>query len=73
MLESEIVACPICEKEISVKVQRASRLAKDTKYFVLADCPNCKTPSNKLEKMLNGRSKIKTERSYIKLDPRARG
>lgn len=73
MLEDEILSCPVCDNNISVKVRRSGPLAKDTTYFVVSDCPSCKTSANKIEKMLNGRSKLKTEKSYIKVDPRGRG
>ena len=69
MLEDEVVSCPVCDKELPVKFIRQ----KNITYIVPNGCPNCKTPANKLENMLNKsnkRSYIKTEKSYIKLDPR---
>ena len=69
MLEDEIVMCPVCNNELSVKTIRQKKIT----YLVPNDCPNCKTPADKLENMLNKsttRGRIKTEKSYIKLDPR---
>lgn len=73
MLEDDTISCPVCDNDINVKVRRAGPLAKDVTYFVVVDCPSCKTSANKIEKMLNGRSKLKSEKSYIKVDPRGRG
>lgn len=74
MLEDEIVPCPVCDKEINVKVNSSTGLAKDTTYYALEDCPNCRTQSNKIERLLNSTTKRSTrssvERSYIKTDPR---
>lgn len=74
MLEDELVPCPVCDKEISVKINRPTGLAKDTTYYTVEDCPNCKASSNKIERMLNSTTKRSTrssvERSYIKTDPR---
>lgn len=70
MLESEILSCPVCDCELNVKVFRQG---KNVTYLVPNDCPNCKTPANKLENMLNKSNKrgyVKVEKSYIKLDPR---
>lgn len=70
MLENEIISCPVCDKELSVKVVRTG---KNTTYIVSAECSNCKTPAQKLENMLNKSNKrgyVKVEKSYIKLDPR---
>jgi len=68
MLEDEIILCPICNTELHVKVMRA----KGVTYIVPEDCPSCKTSTGKLERMLNRSSSVstKTERSYIKTDPR---
>jgi len=67
MLEDDIVACPVCDHDLNVKILRQKRIA----YIVPEDCPNCKTSAARIEKLLNYRGpKIKTERSYIKLDPR---
>lgn len=73
MITDEIVPCPICDKEITVKVSNPTGLAKDTTYYAVEDCSNCKTSSNKIEKMLNSttkRTKTAVEKSYIKTDPR---
>ena len=69
MLEDEIVSCPNCGSTLNVKVVRSGK--KDT-YLVPEDCLNCKTSSGKLERKLNssGKQWVKTEKSYIKLDPR---
>ncbi len=67
MLEDEVLACPVCGHDLAVKVHRAF---KDT-YLVPNACPNCKTVTSKLEKMLNQKkTTIKFEKSYIKTDPR---
>jgi len=70
MLEDEIVACPICGNEIAVKVQRASWKSIDTHYIVLKNCSNCKTSASKIERIFNNHKRNKTERSYIKVNPR---
>lgn len=69
MLDDGIVPCPNCGNNINVKVVRIGK--KDT-YLVSEDCLNCKTSANKIEKKLNssGKQWVKTEKSYIKLDPR---
>jgi len=70
MIEEEEVECPVCENKLNVKVLRQG---KKSTYIVPDYCINCKTPANKLENILNRSNKrgyIKTERSYIKLDPR---
>ncbi len=67
MLEDVVVPCPICDKDLQIKVFRQ----KNDTYIVADDCPNCKTKASKIEKMLNYRGqRIQTEKSYIKLDPR---
>ena len=69
MLEDEILSCPVCDKELHVKVVRQKNII----YIVPNDCPNCKTPAQKIENMLNKstkRGRIQTEKSYIKVDPR---
>ena len=68
MLEDEIILCPICNTELHVKVMRGKKIT----YIVPDNCPNCKTSTGKLERMLNKSSSVstKTERSYIKTDPR---
>lgn len=73
MLEDEIVSCPICGNELYVNIIRISRMAKNVEYLVPNNCPKCNTPKEKIEKSLNSkskRSKISTEKSYIKTDPR---
>lgn len=69
MLEDETIPCPNCEKNLNVKVVRVGK--KDT-YIVPVDCQNCKTSAGKIERKLNnsGKQWVKTEKSYIKLDPR---
>lgn len=68
MLEDETVLCPICETELHIKI---NRFGNKMTYVVTENCPNCKTSAHKIERMLTNRSpKIKTEKSYIKLDPR---
>jgi len=69
MLEHDIVACPVCHKELPVRFIKQKKIT----YIVEKDCPHCKTPANKLETMLNkgsGRTRVQTERSYLKVDPR---
>lgn len=68
MLEDETIACPVCDNDLHTKVIRSG---KSPTYIVPENCPKCNTSSSKLEKML-GRvnTKIKTQRSYIKVDPR---
>ena len=69
MLEDVIVSCPICDKELHVKVIRQKRVI----YIVPNNCPNCKTPANKIEKSLNYHSPtIRSEKSYMKLNLRTR-
>lgn len=74
MIDDEIVPCPVCDKEINVKVSNPTGLAKDTTYYTVEDCPNCKASANKIEKMLNSTTKRSNrppvEKSYIKTDPR---
>lgn len=70
MLENEHIACPVCDNEISVKLIRSG---KNITYLVSNECCHCKTSANKLENLLNKsnkRSYIKTEKSYLKVDPR---
>lgn len=72
MLEDEIVSCPVCNNELAVKVIRQKSIV----YIVPNDCPNCKTPAQKIENLLNKSNKrgyVKTEQSYLKKDPRGRG
>ena len=70
MLEEDVVACPVCHKELFVKFIQRKRIT----YIVPEDCPHCKTDADKLEKMLNKSTsrgtKHRTERSYLKVDPR---
>ena len=70
MLEEDIVACPVCHKEISVGFIKQKKIT----YVVSEDCPHCKTPANKIENMLNRGStrtrRFAVEKSYIKVDPR---
>jgi len=68
MLEYDIVACPVCHKEVSVKFVKQKKIT----YIVEKDCPHCKTPADKLESMLNKGTggRVQTERSYLKVDPR---
>lgn len=71
MLEEQVVSCPVCDNELYVKV---SGFGNKVTYIVSSDCPNCKTSANKIERMLNKpKGYTKTEKSYMKLDPRARG
>lgn len=69
MIEYDVIACPVCHKEISVGFIQQKKIT----YIVEKDCPHCGTKADKIENMLNkpvSSSKVKTERSYIKLDPR---
>jgi ssDNA-binding Zn-finger/Zn-ribbon topoisomerase 1 len=67
MLEDVALPCPVCGKDLQVKVFRQKR---DT-YIVTDDCPNCKTKASKIEKMFNYRgTRVQTEKSYLKSDPR---
>jgi len=66
MLEDEVISCPVCDKDLHVKVSRIGHLAKDTTYYVTEECKNCNTAANKLERMLNFRPSIKSGKSYIK-------
>lgn len=70
MIEYDVIACPVCHKEISVGFIQQKRIT----YIVEKDCHHCETNADKIENMLNKSSsrgsKVKTERSYIKLDPR---
>lgn len=73
MLEDEVVSCPVCNSELHVNFIRISRMATSVEYIVPNDCKSCNTPKEKIEKILNSKSKkskISTERSYIKVDPR---
>ena len=69
MMEEDVIACPVCHKELFVRfIQR-----KTITYIVPKDCPHCKTSADKLEKMLNkgqSRTRVQTEKSYLKVDPR---
>ena len=70
MLHEEIISCPVCNHKISVKVHVQGN---NLTYLVSNECSNCKTPPEKIENLLNKSNKrgyVKTERSYIKLDPR---
>lgn len=69
MLEPTTTICPFCGKDISVEVLRVGR--KDN-FVVSNNCPNCGKDAAKIESALNrsNKSSIKTEKSYIKLDPR---
>jgi len=72
MLEDDVVSCPVCDKELHVKVI----MRKKPVYIVSDDCPNCKTPANKIENMLNRSNKqsyIKVEKSYLKLGMKDKG
>ena len=69
MMEYDVIACPVCHKELSVGFIKQKRIT----YIVEKDCPHCKTSADKLENMLNkgqGRTRVQTERSYLKVDPR---
>lgn len=70
MLEQDTVPCPYYEAEIVVKV-----LNVGTKTTYLADtaCQSCGKPTSKIETApdrSNAKSKLKVEKSCIKLDPR---
>jgi ssDNA-binding Zn-finger/Zn-ribbon topoisomerase 1 len=70
MLEDEIISCPVCDHDLNVKIHRSG---KNITYLVSNDCPNCKTPANKIESLLNKsnrRSYVKTEESYFKKVPK---
>ena len=70
MLEDTSVPCPKCDTELHVKMFTGGRRPV---YVIAEDCPNCKTKANSIEKGLNSTGKkwgIKTEKSYIKTDPR---
>ncbi len=71
MLEDEVVSCPFCDHEMSVKV---SRFGKNATYLVSQECLNCKASASKIENLLNKstnkRRSFNVEKSYIKLDPR---
>lgn len=70
ILEDDIVCCPVCGKEISVKILRQGK--KET-FVVSNACANCNTEAAKLENELNKsnkRSYVKVEKSYFKTDPR---
>ena len=54
MLEDEMIPCPICDKELFVKV---NRFGKNITYLVNQSCPNCKTPASKIENLLNKSNK----------------
>ena len=69
MLEYDVVACPVCHKELSVKFVKQKKIT----YIVEKDCSHCNTPADKLESMLNksiGGKSFRVERSYLKVDPR---
>jgi len=70
MLEQDVVACPICHKELFVKFINQKTIV----YIVPEDCPHCKTNCDKLETMLNKSNKRThqpTSTSYLKgADPK---
>lgn len=68
-----MVSCPVCDSDMYVKIVRISRMAKNVEYVVPNDCEKCNTSKDRIEKLLNSKSKkskISTEKSYIKVDPR---
>lgn len=70
MIEDTSVLCPVCNKELLVKVLSSG---KKRTYIALGDCSSCGASSFKIERGLNSTGKrwgIKTEKSYLKTDPR---
>jgi len=71
MLGETSVPCPFCDCEIEVKIFERG---KTVTYLVSSDCPHCHRTAPKIEAALNKSNRkshgIKTERSYIKIDPR---
>ena len=66
MIHDEIIPCPVCDHQMSIKVHVQG---KNLTYLVSDDCPNCKTPANKIENSLNRSNKkhyVKVEKSFLK-------
>ena len=72
MMEYDVVACPVCHKELPVRFIKQKKIT----YIVEKGCPHCKTDADKLETMLNKSTKETyrpTSKSYLKSgDPKGR-
>lgn len=71
MLEDTTAPCPFCDSEIKVRIMT---VGKAINYVVTDSCPYCSKSADRIESALNRSNRksqhVRTEKSYIKLDPR---